>query len=74
MEIGLSSAVFYPEVETENSIELISSLGFKCAEIFLNTPMEFEKDFIGMLKDKKDKCGLKINSVHSFSLLTESTG
>ncbi len=71
MEIGLSSAVFYPKIETEDSIELISDLGFKCAEIFLNTPMEFEKDFIGLLKDKKDKCGLKINSVHSFSPLYE---
>ncbi len=71
MDIGLSSAVFYPKVETEDSIELISGLGFKCAEIFLNTTMEFEKDFIELLKDKKEKCGLKINSVHSFSPLYE---
>lgn len=71
MNIGLSSAVFYPKVETEDSIEIISSLGFKCAEIFLNTPLEFENNFIEVLKDKKDKYGLKINSVHSFSPLYE---
>ena len=71
MDIGLSSAVFYPNVETEDSIELISSLDFKCAEILLNSPMEFEENFIEELKEKKDKCGLKINSVHSFSPLYE---
>lgn len=71
MEIGLSSAVFYPKVETEDSIELISRLGFSCAEIFLNSPMEFEEDFIKLLMDKKNKYNLEINSVHSFSSLYE---
>lgn len=67
MDIGLSSAVFYPRIETENSIELISKMGFKCAEIFLNSPTEYEQDFIKKLIEQKEKYKLKINSVHSFS-------
>ncbi|MDD3224680.1 MAG: sugar phosphate isomerase/epimerase [Clostridium sp.] len=71
MEIGLSSAVFYPNVLTENSIEIIKSLGFDCAEIFLNSPCEFKEDFAKILLEKKDSVGLNINSVHAFSSLFE---
>lgn len=67
MEIGLSSAVFYPNVKTEDSIKLISKLGFKCAEIFLNSPTEYDTDYIKKLVELKEKHGLNINSVHSFS-------
>ncbi|AJA48747.1 AP endonuclease [Clostridium pasteurianum DSM 525 = ATCC 6013] len=67
MEIGLSSAVFYPNIKTEDSIKLISDLGFTCAEVFLNSPFEYENDFIKKLTYIKESCGLKINSVHSFS-------
>ena len=67
MEIGLSSAVFYPNLKTENSVKLISDLGFSFAEIFLNSPFEYEIDYVKKLADIKDQYGLKINSVHSFS-------
>lgn len=67
MEIGLSSAVFYPNIKTEDSIKLISDLGFTCAEVFLNSPFEYENNFVKKLACIKDMCGLKINSVHSFS-------
>lgn len=67
MEIGLSTAVFYPKLKTENSVKLISDLGFSYAEIFLNSPFEYESDYVKRLADIKDQCGLKINSVHSFS-------
>lgn len=71
MDIGLSSAVFYPNVESEDSIKIMSELGFKCTEIFLNTPAEFEDDFIKKLVEEKNKYKLNINSVHSFSSLFE---
>lgn len=67
MEIGLSSAVFYPNIKTENSIKLISDLGFLCAEVFLNSPFEYEIDYVKKLAEIKDKYKLKISSVHSFS-------
>lgn len=67
MDIGLSSAVFYPHINTEDSIELISNMNFKCAEIFLNSPAEYEEDFVKQLVEQKEKYSLNINSVHSFS-------
>jgi len=67
MEIGLSSASFYPMVSTEESIELIKNLGFNTGEIFLNTPSEYEEDFIKLLVEKKERYDLNINSIHSFS-------
>jgi sugar phosphate isomerase/epimerase len=67
MDVGLSSAVFYPYIQTEDSIELISEMGFKCAEIFLNSGTEYENDFIKKLIEEKEKYKLTINSVHSFS-------
>lgn len=67
MEIGLSSAVFYPNVKTEDSIKLISELGFDWAEMFLNSPFEYETEYIKRLVERKEQFGVKINSVHSFS-------
>jgi sugar phosphate isomerase/epimerase len=67
MEIGLSSASFYPMIETEDSIKLIKSLGFNTGEIFLNTPSEYEEEFIKLLVEKKQKYNFNINSIHSFS-------
>jgi len=67
MEIGLSSASFYPRVNTEKSIELMKNLGFNTGEIFLNTPSEYEEDFIKILIEKKEKYDFNINSIHSLS-------
>ena len=67
MEIGLSSASFYPYVNTEDSISLMKSLGFNTGEIFLNSPSEYEADFIKKLVYEKEEKDFKINSVHGFS-------
>lgn len=67
MEIGLSSASFYPMVNTEDSIGLMKSLGFNTGEIFLNTPSEYDEEFIKLLVEKKERYDFNINSIHSFS-------
>ena len=41
MDIGLSSACFYPDLHTENSIGKMKELGFNHGEIFLNTWSEY---------------------------------
>ncbi|MBC8063159.1 MAG: sugar phosphate isomerase/epimerase [Clostridiaceae bacterium] len=66
MQIGISSACFYPKVETENSILLMKELGFDLGEIFLNSPSEYEYDFVEKLHEQKLKHNFKINSVHAF--------
>lgn len=67
MNIGVSSASFYPNVKTEDSIELMKQLGFEYGEIFLNCPSEYEENFIHRLLEEKNKHNFKIHSVHGFS-------
>lgn len=67
MNVGLSSACFYPEVLTENSIKLIRNIGFSSGEIFLNSVSEYEEEFINGLNREKEKYSFNVNSVHSFS-------
>lgn len=67
MKIGLSSAVFYPDLLTEEAIGTISGLGFKCSELFLNSPYEYEESFVNRLVYEKEKYNMEINSVHAFS-------
>lgn len=66
MEIGLSSAVFYPDVCTENSIEIMNGLGFDCGEIFLNSTSEYEEEFIEAVNEQRQKFSFRVNSVHGF--------
>lgn len=67
MKIGLSSACFYPEVLTEDSIKLIKDIGFNSGEIFLNSNSEYEDGFIEILNEERLRHGFEIKSVHSFS-------
>lgn len=67
MEIGISSASFYPNIDTENSISFMSNLGFKSGEIFLNSPSEYEEDFAEKVLEEKLKYDFKIHSVHCLS-------
>jgi sugar phosphate isomerase/epimerase len=67
MEIGLSSASFYPNVKTEDSIGLMKQLGFESGEIFLNSPSEYEESFIKGLLEEQSKHNFRIHSVHGFS-------
>lgn len=67
MNVGLSSATFYPDMCTEGSIKLIKSLGFQCGEVFLNSFSEYDYDFIKMLNEERMKHSFNIISIHSFS-------
>ncbi|MFA9398012.1 MAG: sugar phosphate isomerase/epimerase family protein [Clostridiaceae bacterium] len=67
MDIGISSANFYPEVETENSIKLMKKLGINLGEVFLNTYSEYDLDFIEILNEERLKYDFNVYSVHSFS-------
>jgi len=67
MDIGLSSACFYPNVDTENSIKKMKDLGFNHGEIFLNSTSEYEEEFSKLLLEKKELYEFNVNSVHAFS-------
>jgi sugar phosphate isomerase/epimerase len=67
MKVGLSSASFYPDVNTEDSIKLMTEMGFSSGEVFLNTPSEYEQDFIEILLDKINKYNFNVHSIHCCS-------
>lgn len=67
MNIGLSSASFYPNVITEDSIKVMKKIGFDLGEVFLNTPSEYDFEFGKKLVEEKEKYDFYINSVHCFS-------
>lgn len=72
MEIGASTACFYP-LETEKALQNVCNLGFKTAEIFMNSPSELDESFVKELKAISDNSGTKIVSVHPFSSFLESS-
>ncbi|QGU94251.1 TIM barrel protein [Clostridium bovifaecis] len=67
MDIGISSACFYPNINLEDSIKLMKSLGFNKGEVFFNCPSEFTKEFSERLLEESEKSRFIINSVHAFS-------
>lgn len=67
MSIGISSACFYPVMNTENTIEYMKNCGFSYGEIFLNTFSEYNDSFIDIIHEKSIKNDFKVYSMHSFS-------
>ena len=72
MEIGASTACFYP-LETEKALKKVCDLGFKTAEVFMNSPSELEEGFVRELKAIANASGTEIVSVHPFSSFLESS-
>ncbi|AYF54272.1 sugar phosphate isomerase/epimerase [Clostridium botulinum C] len=67
MEIGISTACFYPKVLLEDSIKLMKKLNFDKGEIFFNCPSEFDEEFTKMLSERCKEYEFYVNSVHAFS-------
>lgn len=70
MEIGASSACFYP-METEKSFQLLAENGFINTEIFLNSPCETNASFIKELKNIKDSYGVNVLALHPYESFGE---
>lgn len=70
MEIGASSACFYP-METEKSFQKIAELGFSCSEIFFNSPCELEAPFLKELKAISQSYGTRVISLHPYTSFAE---
>lgn len=67
MRVGISTACFYPHVNTEDTLEIIKGLGFNICEVFLESEYEMTYDFCQKLKEKAEKLDLGIYSIHPFS-------
>ena len=62
MKIGASSSCFYP-LETEKAFLKIAEAGIRTSEIFLNSPSELNKSFVGELRKIKDAYGVDVRSL-----------
>lgn len=71
MEIGISSACFYPLV-TEKALETLGKGGIKTCEVFINTISETTPQFAKELNKIKNEYGINIVSVHPFSSFAET--
>ena len=70
MNIGLSLASFYP-LHPEDAVCKASNLGFKTAELFINTISELDDDYINNFHKLCNKHGIEINSIHPFTSALE---
>ena len=70
MEIGVSTACFYPE-KTENIPKILNKTGVKKAEIFLNSYSEYDEEFCACLRENLCSNGIEVVSVHSFVAMHE---
>ena len=70
-KVGISTASFFIKALTEDTFALIKSLGAECAEVFLTTNYEYSEEFGKLLKERQQKAGLEIYSVHSLNTTFE---
>jgi sugar phosphate isomerase/epimerase len=67
VDIGVSTAIFYPDETTEDAIRLVASKGFRTGEIFANSFSEFTEDYGHMLADIAKNNDFKVSSIHTVS-------
>jgi sugar phosphate isomerase/epimerase len=71
MRVGISTACFYPYVNTEDTLDIIKDLGFNLCEVFMEAESEMNQSFCYDLRNKAEKLGIEIYSVHAFNATFE---
>ena len=69
--VGLSSASFYPQKTTEESLVNIAAFGCRTVEVFLQTHREYRPRYVRRLAHMCSQLGLSVNSLHGASTLFE---
>lgn len=67
MKVGISTACFYPDINTEDTLKIIKTLGFDICEVFLESEYEMTYDFCKGLRASAEELGIGVYSVHPFS-------
>ena len=67
MEIGISTASFFPRLVTEDALAALGGLGAKVCEVFFASFSEYTEDFARMLKGVADGAGVRVHSVHALT-------
>lgn len=71
MDIGISSACFYPN-NVEKAFRNVGELGAKTAEIFINSFSELDGSLFNELCSIKDFYGIEVRSLHPFTCAIET--
>lgn len=71
MKAGISTACYFGKLLVEDTFEAIKKAGVSHAEVFLNAPSEYEDAFTSMLRERADKNGISIDSVHPVGMQYE---
>ena len=53
IKVGISTATFFSRLVNEDAISLLEKWEIPVCEVFLNTYMEYEEDFINLLLSRK---------------------
>ena len=67
MEVGVSTASIFNKAMVEDIPAMLSPMGVRTIEVFLNTYSEYRSDFVRMLRQRIDDAGLAVYSVHPMS-------
>lgn len=71
MRFGMSTACFFPDVYIEDAVDIIGGMDIGATEVFFSCLGEYSPDFVEMLKQRADAQGIRVYSVHAFSLQFE---
>jgi sugar phosphate isomerase/epimerase len=66
-EIGLSTAALYPTHLTEDALTTIAEIGFRVAEVFLQTEEEYTPAFGAELDRRRRDLGVRVHSLHLYA-------
>lgn len=64
LEIGVSTAAFYPKRLTEQALDTAAKLGFSIAEVFLQCRTEYALSFGKALNRRRKANGVRVHSLH----------
>ena len=67
MEIGISTASYFPKLYTEQTIEHIAALGADVCEVFFASRCEYRREFADIVRGELDRYGVKAHSVHALT-------
>ncbi len=67
MNIGISTAIFYPDLLTEDAVSLLGEAGFQEGEVFVNSFSEFTPEYGDKLLELSKEKGFSIRSIHTVS-------
>lgn len=67
MRVGLSTASFYPELNTEDALSIMPNLGVDLAEVFLSSYSEYSQDFGKLCHQRAQDAGITVHAIHTLN-------